>query len=60
MEYIGRRIKEDKEEVVKKVLATILGEGYDVDEEIEYQGINIDEIDDVELANTVVEYGVEV
>ena len=60
MEYIGRRIKEDKEEVVKKVLTTILGEGYDVDEEMEDQGINIDEIDDVELANTVVEYGVEV
>lgn len=60
MEYIMRRIHEDKEFVVKQCLATILGEGYDVDEEMEYQGIKIDEIDDVELANTVVEHDVEV
>lgn len=59
MEYIMRRIHKDKEFVVKQCLATILGEGYDVNEEMEYQGIKIDEIDDVELANTVVEHDVE-
>ena len=59
MEYTMKCIKENKEEVVKKCLAVILGEGYDVDEEMEYNGINVEEIDDIELANTVEEYGVE-